>query len=153
MQAVGAILGVVGGGVSAIGQLQSSKQEAEAYKYNAAINEADAVSERKKADYEEMLSRRRLKALIGEQETLYGKAGVDLQSGSPLLYMAYTAAQGEEEALNIRQTGDAAVNKKKNEASLNRFYAKQSIKAGKTAAWSAVLGGASNAAASYAGKR
>lgn len=153
MQYVGAILGVAGGGISAAGQYQSAKSEEAAYKMNAATNEADAVSARYAADYEEKLSRRRLKALIGEQETLYGKAGVDLQSGSPLLVMAQTAFEGEEEAQMIRYAGDVAVAKKKNEASMNRFYAKSAVKAGKMAAWSAVLGGASSGAASYAGSR
>ena len=148
MQYIGSILGAVGGGISAYGQIQSAKVESAAYKYNASINEADAVAARRKADYEEKESRKRLQALMGTQRTLYAKAGVDLSSGSPLLVLAETAAEGEEEAMNIRWGGDVAVAEEKNKATLNRFYARQTVKAGKRAAWSTALSSFSGSAGS-----
>ena len=154
MQYVGAILGMVGGGISAYGQLQTAKVEAAAYKYNASINDRNAVQERQKADYDEEQSRKRLHILMGTQRALYAKAGVDLSSGSPLLVLAETAAEGEEEAQNIRWQGDVNVAEQKNQATLNRFYAKQGIKASKTAAWSTMLSSASGSAGSaYSAKK
>jgi hypothetical protein len=148
MQYIGSILGGIGGGISAYGQIQSSKVESAAYKYNASINDANAIQARRKADYEEEQSRKRLHTLMGKQQALYAKAGVDLSSGSPLLVLAETAASGEEEAQNIRQVGDVNVAEQKNQATLNRFYAKQTIRAGKTAAWSTALSSMSGSAGS-----
>jgi hypothetical protein len=154
MQYVGAILGVVGGGISAYGQMQSAKVEAAAYKYNASINERNAVQERQKADYDEKQSRKKLATLMSSQRALYAKAGVDLSSGSPLFVLAETASEGEEEAQNIRWFGDVAVAEQKNQATLNRFYAKQTVKAGKRAAWSTMLNSVSGSASSaYSAKK
>jgi hypothetical protein len=148
MQYVSSILGAFGGGISAYGQIQSAKVEAAAYKYNASINDANAVAERRKADYDEKQSRKKLATLMGTQRALYAKAGVDLSSGSPLFVLAETAAEGEEEAQNIRWAGDVNVAEQKNQATLNRFYAKRTVKAGKTAAWSTALSSMSGSAGS-----
>lgn len=153
MQFVGAILGGVSGIVSAVGNYQSAKAEVAAYRFNARINAADAVAARTKSDYEEKQSRKKLITLMGSQRALYAKAGVDLSSGSPLLVLANTAAEGEEEAQNIRWQGDVEVASHKNKATLNRFYANSTSKAATMQLWAGVLGAASGAAASYKGSR
>jgi hypothetical protein len=50
-------------------------------------------------------SAKKFKQLTAEQRTLYGKAGVDITSGSPLLIMADTAAEGELEKERIGWAG------------------------------------------------
>ena len=57
---------------------------------------------RQEGKYEEAASRERLKKLMGTQRSLYAKAGVDISSGSPLLMLAETAAEGEMEALKYQ---------------------------------------------------
>lgn len=50
-------------------------------------------------------SAKKYRQLSAEQRTLYGKAGVDITSGSPLLVMADTAAEGELEKERIGWAG------------------------------------------------
>jgi len=146
------IIAAVGVGVSAYGQYQSGQAQEKAYKFNAAIAEQDAAAERKKADYEEGQARLRLRQLIGTQRTLYAKAGVDLSSGSPLMVLADTAARGEEDLQMIKYGGDVAVAQQRNQASLARFYGKQTSQAGTIGAFGSAASGLSSAYVGYAGR-
>ncbi len=107
---------LAGSTMSAAGTYQSGQAQKEAYEYNANVAT-------EKGKYEEEQSRLRLSRLMGTQRALYAKAGVDLSSGSPLLTLAETAYQGEQEAQNIRRGY-------KSEATINRFYGVQASKAG-----------------------
>ena len=96
------VIAAVGVAASAYGQYQSAqatekgyKIQQKAYEYNVAITE-------RKAAQEEAAHRDKLRKLLSSQRALYAKAGVDLSSGSPLLVMEETAAEGEKEALAIR---------------------------------------------------
>jgi hypothetical protein len=125
--------------MSAVGKYQEGKTQKRAHDYNAERAE-------EKAAYEEEQSRLRWKRLIGQQQALYAKAGVDISSGSPLLIMSQTAAEGELEALNIRYAGE-------NEAQMQRWYGKRAMQAAKLAAWSTLLtGGGGFAASQYGGR-
>jgi hypothetical protein len=143
----------IGSFISAKGSRDEGIAKSTAYKYNAAINEQNAVAARIKSDWEEEQSRERTRKLLGTQRALYAKAGVDLSSGSPLLVLAETASEGEEEAQYIKWGGDVAVAEQKNQATLNRFYAKASKKAGNTAMWADVAQGVGGAAQSYYGAK
>lgn len=141
----------IGSLISAKGSRDEGISKSTAYKYNAAINEQNAVAARTKADWEETQSREKSRKLLGTQRALYAKAGVDLSSGSPLLVLAETAGEAEGEAQAIRWGGDVAVGEQKNMATLNRFYGKAAKKAGNTAMWSGVATAAGSAASSYYG--
>ena len=65
--------------------------------------------------------------LMGRQRSAYGKAGVDLASGSPLLIAVDTAAQAEEEFTRIHEAGLQT-------AALDKYY-------GDEAAFSGTMGG------------
>jgi hypothetical protein len=127
---------LMGTGMSAFGQYQQGQAQAAASEYNAAATE-------EKGKYEESQARDRLRRLLGTQRALYAKAGVDITSGSPLLVMADTAAQGEQEALNIRRGYQT-------EAGIDRFYGKQYKKAGMIGAGSTFLSGLGKAGTEYA---
>jgi hypothetical protein len=132
-------VGIVGTGLSAYSQYQAGAAQKEAYDYNAEIVQ-------QKAAYDEAQARDRLRKLMSTQRALYAKAGVDLTSGSPLLVLAQTAAEGEEEALNIRRTGY-------NEAQLQKYYGSQAKTAGTLGAGSTLLTGLGNLGLAYgAGK-
>ena len=109
-----------GGILSGVGQYQSGQAQKAAYNYNAAV--ALEQSEEQMHTSEEKYS-----ALIGRQASLYAKAGVDIASGSPLLVMAHTAAQGAEEQEGERGAGEE-------QASMQRYY-------GKVAAYTGTIGG------------
>ena len=143
----------IGSLISAKGSRDQGIAQSTAYKYNAAINEQNAIAARTKADYEEKETRQKAQKLMSTQRALYAKAGVDLSSGSPLLVLADTAAEAEEDALAVRWGGDVAVAEQKNQATLNRFYAKTAKKAGNTAMWGGIAQVAGGAASSYYGAK
>jgi len=129
-------VGMAGTALSAFGQYQQGQAQAAASEYNAEAAE-------QKGKYEESQARLRLRHLLGTQRALYGKAGVDITSGSPLLVMADTAAKGEMEALNIRRGYQT-------EAGLDRFYGKQYKRAGLIGGASSFLTGLGQAGTEYA---
>ena len=130
-----AVISLIGTGLSALGQHQAGRAEQGAYEYNAQITE-------RKTTQEEYNSRTRLRKLMASQRALYAKAGVDITSGSPLMVLADTAAEGEKEALSIRYGGQET-------AAQQRYYGKQAKKAGTMKATSTFLTGLGQAGTQY----
>jgi hypothetical protein len=126
---------VAGTALSAVGRYRAGKAQAAAFEYNADID-------RKKAVIAEDRSRARLRRLMGSQRALYAKAGVDLSSGSPLEVLAFTAAEGEKEALNIRQFGQEA-------GDIGDFSADAARQAGNIGAGATLLTGLGQAAGTF----
>jgi hypothetical protein len=112
------------------------------------IAERQAQATEIETKYAEEQSRKKTKALLGRQRTLYAKAGVSLSEGSPLEIMSETAAEGEREALMIKRQGTE-------QAKGFRWYGKVARKAGRMAFYSGMtsggLGIASMVAGGYAG--
>lgn len=133
------VTSIAGVGLSAVGQLKAGRDQAAAFDYNARITE-------KKTNQAEFDSRQRLKRLISSQRALYAKAGVDLASGSPLLVLAETAAEGEREALSIRSGG-------RSDADLQRIYGRQAGSAGIIGAGSTLLTGLGTAGTNFFRKK
>ena len=129
----------IGAGVSAYGQYKSGQDAKSVGKYNAKVAERDA-------DQNELNSRTRLRKLMAEQIALYGKAGVDISQGSPVIQLALTAAEGEKEALSIRQGGQAT-------AATEKLQGKAAAKAGTIGAVSTLLTGLGNAGSMYYGSK
>jgi hypothetical protein len=113
--------------LSTYAQYRQGKEEERAYEYSAKISERKAVE----GEYN---ARTRLRKLLASQRTLYAKAGVDIASGSPLMTLASTAAEGEREALSIRYGGQET-------AAQQRFYGRQARRAGTIRATSTFLTG------------
>jgi hypothetical protein len=113
-------VGGIGSLFTGIGQIQSGQEQQAAYNYNAAIALQNAQQQ-------EQTTQAKYSALIGKQASSYAKAGVDIASGSPLLVMAHTAAQGATEEARENTAGTE-------EAALQQYY-------GKVAAWSGMSSG------------
>lgn len=99
--------------VVAVETLQQAKAESKAAKSNAAIADANAALElanaeaaRKKALYDANVKREENERLSSRQRALYAKAGVDIDSGTPLLVLAEQARDMEEDARNIELQGE-----------------------------------------------
>ena len=82
--------------------------------YNALIakRNADLALKRQElqqiqTDIQEKRHREKTARTIATQRTLYGKAGVVSETGTPLLVMGDTAADAELDALSIRLAGSA----------------------------------------------
>jgi len=122
-----AVMAGVGALTSGLSAVQEGRAAGVAHEYSARIVE-------RKSAQEEKASREKTRKLLGTQRALFAKAGVDISEGSPLLIMAETAREGEEEALAIRRGG-------KEEARLERFYGRQAKKAGRMRGISTFLTG------------
>jgi len=120
-------LSAVGSAVSGYSQITQGKRHQDIYEENANI----AIQ---KARYEEDKSRRKTKRMLGTQRALYAKVGVDITSGSPLLIMSETAAEGEYEAEMIKWGGET-------EAQQLKRYGKEAKRAGMIAGTSTFLTG------------
>ncbi len=140
---------LLGTGLSAYGQYQSGQAQKEAYKYNAKVAEGEAVTARTAAAREEEVHREKLQRMLGTQKALYGAAGVDITSGSPLLTMMSTASEGEEEARYIKYGGEVEATRLLNEAKTSQFYAKQATKTAGFGSTSTFFTGLGSAGLSY----
>jgi len=108
--------------VSAAGAIYSGEQSRKASSQNADIQEQAAANAEAKAKYDEDRHRQSVEKLLSAQRALYGKSGLDM-SGSPLLVMEDTAAQGELDALAIRYGGDVSAAQSRSAANLSRMQA------------------------------
>jgi len=127
---------LVGTAISSIGQIMQGQAQKEAYEYNAKMARIEA-------GLKESQIRKKYRTLMGEQKALYAEAGVDITSGSPLFVVAMQAAEGEEEALMARYTGQA-------EADKYKYYGKQARQAGYTGAISTFVTGLGKVGTDYA---
>ena len=118
------------------GQQQAGEAQKEGNEYNARITETEGA-------YAEEQARLKLKRLLGTQRALYAKAGVDITSGSPLLVMADTAAEGEKERMYTEYGY-------KSRAKQLRLYGEQAEKAGQIGATSSFLSGLGKIGTMYA---
>jgi hypothetical protein len=112
--------GVLGSAASGFGKYTSGQEQKKADDYNAAI----AIQN---AQLSEQTSEDEFTVLSGKQAASYARSGVDLSSGSPLLVMMHTAAQGGKQQESQAVAGDE-------QSQLDKYY-------GKVAAFSGTVGG------------
>lgn len=102
--------------ISGISKYRQGQAEKLAYEANAEAIEQNMRSEERKSQiyYSD---------IKGKQRTLYGAAGVELTSGSPLLIMADTAWKEKEAQMDINQEGTMGAN-------YQRLYGRKALKSG-----------------------
>ena len=81
---IGAGMGLVGTGISAIGQMKAGSQRAGAYRYNAQIAAQQADAARISGRLEETKMRKRFAYTIGSMRAISAKSGVSF-TGSPIM--------------------------------------------------------------------
>jgi hypothetical protein len=128
-------VGAITSGVGAYSQYQEGQAEQRAYNFNADVALANMKQE--EADSEQKFA-----ALMGRQRASYGKAGVDITSGSPLLVLADTAMQERREQQRIHEAGTS-------EAEIQRYYGRVASYKGKMGAMSSFLTGMGKTATDY----
>ena len=129
-------LGAVNSAVSGFGQYEAGQQEKAAYDYDAAVT-------LEKMRQQEQTTEAKYSNLIGKQASSFARAGVDIASGSPLLVMLHTAAQGGVEQASENESGTE-------EAALQRYYGKVSAFKGTIGGISSFISGLSKAGMSAA---
>jgi len=128
--------------IAAAGSVYSGEQSRKAASQNADIQEQAAANAEAKAKYDEERHRKSVDKLLSAQRALYGKSGLDM-SGSPLLVMEDTAAQGELDALAIRYGGSVAAAQQRSAANLSRMEGSAAQTSSYFKAGSSLLTGAS----------
>ncbi len=140
---VGQAIGLGGTALSAIGQIQSGKEQSKWNQYNAAVARRDAEASQRTANYNAIQKRKEGEGLLAKQRALYAGAGVEM-SGSPLEVMAGTIVENEMDALMIEWEGKERSNRYREEATLSTLQGKSAKRAGYWGAGSSLLTGAYN---------
>ena len=127
------------------GNMAAAKNAKAVAEYNAQVAENEAVLlARQKRDQEESL-RKQSDRLEGAQRAAVSKSGVQLK-GSPLQALADTYFSTEMDAAMIQYAGDIDQMQKQSEAALTRSQGMARASSLKTAAYSSLLTGVSQAA-------
>lgn len=137
------IISAVGTGVAVYGAIESANQQKKMADENEAMNLRNAQAAREKAAYDATMKREENRKLLSRQRVLYAKAGVDINSGTPLMTMAYQADQMEEDARNIESMGEVNASQLVNRARLFSIQGSQAVKSGNVGAVGTILTGAS----------
>lgn len=133
---------------SALGAIQqgnaasaSAKSQANASRYNAAIQRQNAQTTRQQAGVAEEAHRRKVRQIFGKQRAAIAQSGVGSDNMADLVEQSATAA--ELDALNIRYEGDLAARGLLADANLRTYeagVADQNAKAARTAGYVGAAG-------------
>lgn len=153
-----AVVGLIGGAVSAIGSIFSGNAQAAAYNYQAQIAQMNAGIANQNAGFERALGQTqqvqegmKIKAQIGQARAAQGAGGLDVQSGTNvevresmdqigkidqgnIIFNANRRAYGDE----VEAVQDIA------QANLDRMAASTAKTAGTIGAFTSILGGGSS---------
>ena len=111
-------------------------------KYNAAVQEVEAINAENAAAYEEKLHRQRGERLLSAQKAAMGASGLGLE-GSNLLLLGESAAELEKDALAIRYSGTVEAARARSQAAADRIAGSAAKTAGVFGAGKSILTGAS----------
>ena len=137
--AIGAIVGLIGGGMDAYGQIQSGKAEKKAQEYNAAVARQQAQATRTSGELGEIVTRRQVKQAIGAQRSAYAKAGVTF-TGSAIDTMVDSLTNAEFGIAVEKYSSEVQARGYESEAALRSFYGGQAVKTSRINAFSSLLG-------------
>lgn len=153
--AIGIIASVASAAVGAVGAVQQANAAAASAKYNAQVNQNNAIladraaeDARKRGEVEAQEHNRRVSALRGKQTAAMAANGLDVSSGSPLAILGDTAMMGALDTQTIRNNAEreglgyeAQGMNFRAESQLNRMQAKSAKQAGMIGAAGSVVSG------------
>ena len=139
-----ATIGAVSAAYSAVQSVQQGNYQNKVAKYNARVTENEAQQTRNKGNEEENAQREATAQLLSKQRAQLGASGVELDSGSALQLQTDTERLGELDAGRIRSNTDYAVSSLEESARLQRADGKNAQRAGRTEAFTTILGQAAS---------
>jgi len=145
---IGAVVGLVGSAVSAIGTMQQASATAAAAEYRAKNNALLAEDALKRGAQEQEAQRRKDAALMSRQRAVMAAGNVSLASGSPLTILADTATLGELDASRIADNAKREEQAYLADAKLANMEADNARTAGAIGAFGTILGGTKDLLAS-----
>lgn len=150
MAAIGAVIGLIGSAVSAIGSIQQGKAQAAIAKWNADRLREQADRERGAGHLRAELKRREGERLAGRQRALLAQSGAVTTTGTPLLLQGETAAEVEFQARLVQSTADNQARSLENRALAQEFEGEQAQRQSFFTAGATLLTGFSKFASSDA---
>ena len=134
-------LGLIGAGVSAMGQMSAANAAANNAEYSATVEKINARSRRFEGLTESERVAEKYEDLQGQQTAGYAAGGVDTTYGSSLaVFMDTAQAREQDQATNYINAENAAVSHE-NKAKQYEYEAKSQRQAGKIGAASSFLSG------------
>jgi len=118
---VGAVVSLIGTGVSTYAAVRTSEQQAEAARTISKEKEVEAANIRETAAFEERQQRRRLAIMAGQQQANFAASGFDTSVGTPLFDELDFAKQSELSALEIRRGGAIAAGGRQFEGRIAKY--------------------------------
>lgn len=145
---IGAIVGLAGSAVSAIGAIQQGNATAAAAEYRAKNNALLAEDALNRGAQEQEAQRRKDAALMSRQRAVMAAGNVSLASGSPLTVLGDTALLGELDAARIGDNSRREEQAYLADAKLANMEADNARTAGAIGAFGTILGGTKDLLAS-----
>ena len=137
-----ATVAVVSAAFTANQQVQQGKFKKGVADYNARVAENEAEDTRNAGVERENIQRRKTAELLSKQRAQIGAANIDLTSGSALQLQEDTETLGEADALRIRSNFESRAEALETGAELTRTQGEFAESAGRGAAFSTLLQGA-----------
>jgi hypothetical protein len=151
LPAAGAVFGLLGSAVSAMGSMAQANAAAANAEYNAKVEKINARSRRQEGLQESERIGEKYNQLQGQQTAGYAKAGVDPFYGSALRIVQDTwESRGIDQGTNYTKAESAAVGHE-NKATQYEYEAKSQRQAGRIGAASSFLSGLSGAVKGFGG--
>lgn len=149
------VLGLIGGGISAFGQIKQGQQAKAAGEYNFQLQQENAALATQEGDFAIARQKREAEQAIGQATAQYGASGVDTGQGSALDVLQQSAAQGVLDSSKIayqaslkargfRQTGDIDLFKGQNAETSSYYSAAGTLLGSSGSALSSAGGGSSS---------
>jgi hypothetical protein len=148
---IATVAAIAGTAVSAYSAYSQGEAQAGAAKFNARVAENNATIAQQTAAAQARQKEDAYRRVLGANRAATGAAGVEGDSGSPLLVMADNAAQAELDLQFTKYRGAIQQTGFQSEANLNRYQAGYARQAGIFGAGTTLLSGASKIAGAYAG--
>lgn len=137
-----------GAAVSAVGSIRAGNDQAAASKYNALVEDQNAVAARQQAGAAAEQKDNEVTRRLADARAAFAASGVDPNSGTPLDVMADSASQGELSKRLLLYQGDLTARGLGSQANLDRITGKNAQTAGYISAAGTLLTGAGKAAGS-----
>ena len=138
-----ATLAVIGLALQATSTLQAGAAEKRAADVEATLGEAQAAQETARAADEEVRRRRAATKLAGAQRAGFAGQGIDISTGTPLLVVAETLLESQEDVEAIRETGRARAKTFISKAQTFREFGKQAQRTSRIQAGASLFTGLS----------
>lgn len=115
---------LIGGGLSAWGQIKEGQEQRQANEYNAQISEQEAGVVRQNQVLNEYRQRKQLKQDVGSMTAAVAKSGIEM-TGSPLDVIKDSIANAELDIDIGKYNSEVEARGKENDARLRRYYGQQ----------------------------